>query len=65
MHLFTGVVTELGDPTGDPESGEAGWEGERFIQIDTLIDMINSFRPFTPEMHDYHEKQLEILNSLK
>ncbi len=65
MHLFTGVVTDLNEPTGDLESGEPGWPGERFIDKDELIQSIEAMRPFTPEMYDYHEKQLEILRSLQ
>lgn len=64
MFLFTGVVDSLQAPTGDPETGEPGWAGQPSIEIKELIYLIESFRPFTPQMHDYHKTQLSILSSL-
>jgi 8-oxo-dGTP pyrophosphatase MutT (NUDIX family) len=64
MHLYLGKVSEIGKPTGDPETGEPGWPGKPYMEIEEAIRLTNSFRPFRPEMSAYHEKQLQILESL-
>lgn len=64
MHMFIGRVVELGTPLGDPEHGDAGWEGKIFMTIPEVVLAIDSFKPFSPEMAIFHERQLEIVKTL-
>lgn len=64
MHLFVGEIVELGKAIGDPEHGDSGWQGDKLMEINNTISLIESFKPFPPTMTEYHEKQLWVLKNL-
>ena len=64
MNMFIGRVVELGTPLGDPEHGDAGWEGNKFMTISEVTAIMDSFRPFPAETAKFHDRQLEIVKSL-
>jgi len=67
MHFFTGEIKEFKQPKGDSENPKQTdiWEGEKLIQIEKAIEIIEKNKPFTKESEEYHNFQLKILNSLK
>lgn len=63
MHFFLGKVKELVEPKGDFE--EKGWDvNERLMPIKKAIEIINSYKPFKPELKEYYELKLKILKEI-
>jgi 8-oxo-dGTP pyrophosphatase MutT (NUDIX family) len=69
MHFFIGKVKKLVDPRGDEnENGEKNngkWDNdERLMKITNAIKIIEGYKPFVPELKEYYEFKLKILNGL-
>ena len=61
MHFFTGNVNE----TGKESDEEDFWQGEKFMEIQEVIDFIEKTRPFDKSVKEYREMQLKYLGENK
>ena len=59
MHLFTGMIKELKEASGDKE--EKGREEQKLIKIKEAIKFLENLKPFPKNMKEYYSKQLNML----
>lgn len=63
MHFYIGKVKELAQAKGDGR--EEGWKGEVTMSIADAIAKIESYKPFSEDIREYREVQLDMLRKLK
>lgn len=61
MHFFVGRV--LGEEEISEE--EDAWNGEKFMEIEKVVEVIESARPFEESVKEYREAQLSFLKDIK
>ncbi len=61
MHFFRGVVDENSKNTTE----EDAWDGEKFMEIQEIIDTIEKSRPFDENIKEYRETQLRHLKAIQ
>jgi 8-oxo-dGTP pyrophosphatase MutT (NUDIX family) len=60
MHFLKGEISEN---TGNSKE-EDFWEGEKFMDINEVINFIEKSRPFDESVKDYREAQIRFLRSI-
>lgn len=60
MHFFKGHVGEEAEISNE----EDVWDGEKFMSISEVINLIEKSRPFEESVSEYRETQLRFLNAL-
>jgi len=61
MHFFTGSATSQESDMKE----EDAWSGEKFMEVQEVIDFIEKSRPFEESVKEYREFQLKTLKSIK
>ncbi len=62
MHFFFGEIVDSEIADIDEEDK---WDGEKFMDIQEVIDFIDSTKPFEEDVKKYREVQIKFLNELK
>ncbi len=60
MHFFVGEIESI----GEHKNKEDSWSGEKFLDLDEVIKIIESAKE-DPSTMEYRETQIKVLKELK